>query len=575
MKKRLLSLALALALCLGLTVPALAADTSGLDAGGAKAFYSKLTAYQQAVIYADLRDMNGDKTPELVVVSSPRPDGNGFQYHVVTVDIWQVKNGSAVKTSSVECEAGTFTDMEYVSLSGAIYVHASTNSGRPGFHGVTDTYISADSWEYLGACWYEEPASMDTDAIADEINSTDFFRAVSGVQQKEITREEYKERIQKYRGATVGEYMFGCGGQSWYNDDKLVNGHDATYQDVLKQLAFQASQGSTTTPAPGTFGPYSIYVDGWAKYFIDFESAKVERKTVKVRTVGMGGELRDYENVDAILIKVAPLSRVSTRLIDDPDGLYADFAEYAGCDGAYGWSADVDGSDKFTVYARGSAEFWLYSGAIERSITGKDECIDLDWTMDSAGNYVQAFVLLESGTGTTAPSEPTAPSFTDVPAGEYYAAPVSWAISKGITNGTSTTTFSPDDKCTEAQILTFLWRASGKPAPSGQRPAWVDAAYQDAVLWASNKGMIDLAGFNPGKPCTRANAVKFIWQAQGSPSPSAASTFTDVAKGADYAAAVSWAVEENVTKGTSTTTFSPGDTCTRGQIVTFLHRAMG
>jgi len=111
MKKRLLSLALALSLCMGLCVPALAADVSGLDAKGAKAYYDKLFAYKDVVIYADLKDMNGDKSPELVVVSSPAPDDEDSLYYSVTLDIWQVKSEAAAKTSSVECEAATAGDM--------------------------------------------------------------------------------------------------------------------------------------------------------------------------------------------------------------------------------------------------------------------------------------------------------------------------------------------------------------------------------------------------------------------------------------------------------------------------------
>lgn len=564
MKKRLLSLALALALCLGLTVPALAADASGLDAKTASAYLQVLKAQvdkygvqngadKTGISYAGLQDMDGDGVSELVIISLIETGIFGD----VDFGIWKMRNGNAVRTVDEELNYGALFEMKNLTVA---FAHKG---------GQTRLFYQWDN-EFLGS-------SIDGERMYYRNRSYVFFTADGTADIQEFSdgadgnhRYEFANYDRSWQVDTTPLLSFD--GTQWTYSSKSVS----ELQAALTAKANEApSKPTTTTPAPGTFGPYSIYVDGWAKYFIDFESAKVERKTVKVRTVGMDGELGDYENVDAILIKVAPLSRVSTRLIDDPDGAYADFARYAGCDGAYGWSADVDGSDKFTVYARGSAEFWLYSGAIERSITGKDECIDLDWTMDSAGNYVQAFVLLESGTGTTAPSEPTAPSFTDVPAGEYYAAPVSWAISKGITNGTSVTTFSPGENCTEAQILTFLWRASGKPAPSGQRPAWVDAAYQDAVLWASNKGMIDLAGFNPGKPCTRASAVKFIWQAQGSPSPSAASAFTDVDKGAGYAAAVSWAVEKNVTKGTSTTTFSPNDTCTRGQIVTFLHRAMG
>ena len=160
-----------------------------------------------------------------------------------------------------------------------------------------------------------------------------------------------------------------------------------------------------------------------------------------------------------------------------------------------------------------------------------------------------------------------APSFADVPAGEWYAAPVAWAVEKNITNGTSTTKFSPGQDCTHAQILTFLYRAD-----RGQGKA--EAADMDkAVAWARQKGMIG-ASFDGSKPCTRAEAVNYIWQAFNRPSAKA-SNFTDVPANAVYAKAVSWAVEKGVTKGTNTaqTQFSPDTVCNRGTIVTFLQRA--
>lgn len=165
------------------------------------------------------------------------------------------------------------------------------------------------------------------------------------------------------------------------------------------------------------------------------------------------------------------------------------------------------------------------------------------------------------------PYKPTSPDFNDVPAGEWYAAAVSWAVARDITNGTGGGKFSPGQNCTHAQILTFLYRASrGEGAATA-------ADMDKAVQWARGKGMIG-GGFNGGKACTRAEAVSYIWQALGK-EPAPASSFTDVPTGADYAAAVSWAVANGVTNGTNAegTTFSPGEICTRGHIVTFLHRA--
>jgi len=179
------------------------------------------------------------------------------------------------------------------------------------------------------------------------------------------------------------------------------------------------------------------------------------------------------------------------------------------------------------------------------------------------------------------PDEPAAPVFADVAPGDYFADAVFWAIDRGITNGTSDTTFSPKELCTKAHILTFLWRAYGKPDDaSALANPFADVKENDyfygPALWAYSLEMTDGHGsaLEPGSPCTRASTVMFMWQAAGRPEVSTEINFTDVPADAEYAQAVAWAVENGVTNGTSDTTFSPDDTCTRGQIVTFLYRAM-
>ena len=166
--------------------------------------------------------------------------------------------------------------------------------------------------------------------------------------------------------------------------------------------------------------------------------------------------------------------------------------------------------------------------------------------------------------------------FTDVAATAYYYEPVLWAVEEGITTGRSATTFAPNDTCTEANILTFLWRAYGEPAPKAAENPFGAAVntgsyYYNAALWAYEQGMIDET-FDPNTACTRAQAVYFMWVAAGSPDDAAASSFTDVAADASYADAVNWAVAQGVTTGRTASTFAPDDTCTRGNIVTFLHR---
>ena len=168
--------------------------------------------------------------------------------------------------------------------------------------------------------------------------------------------------------------------------------------------------------------------------------------------------------------------------------------------------------------------------------------------------------------------------FTDVSKDAYYYDAVLWAVENGITSGTSSTTFSPNDPCTRAQIVTFLWRAAGSPTVNASNP-FTDVAkgeyYYDAVLWAVANGITSGTSsttFSPNDTCTRAQAVTFLYRAKNSPTVSGANSFTDLTSGAYYINAVQWAVNTGVTSGTSGTTFSPDQTCTRAQIVTFLYR---
>ena len=166
------------------------------------------------------------------------------------------------------------------------------------------------------------------------------------------------------------------------------------------------------------------------------------------------------------------------------------------------------------------------------------------------------------------------PAFTDVPADAYFATPVVWAVEQGITNGTTATAFSPNSTCTTAQILTFLWRANGKHRMEVYNPfsdVKEDAYYYNAALWAYENDMVDGDLFNGGSPCTRAQTVTYLWKLAGCPD-AGESTFTDVPAGSQYSKAVAWAVKEGITNGTTPTTFAPNNTCTRGQIVTFLYR---
>ena len=169
--------------------------------------------------------------------------------------------------------------------------------------------------------------------------------------------------------------------------------------------------------------------------------------------------------------------------------------------------------------------------------------------------------------------------FVDVATGSYYEDAVDWAVENGITKGTDDTHFSPDGICTRAQAVTFLWRTAGSPKPEIRTMPFNDVPvgsyYYDAVLWAVGNGITKGTSdttFSPNMTCTRAQIVAFLWRSEKSPAAGTANPFADVKSTAYYADAVLWAVKENITKGTTSTTFSPDADCTRAQIVTFLWR---
>ena len=170
-------------------------------------------------------------------------------------------------------------------------------------------------------------------------------------------------------------------------------------------------------------------------------------------------------------------------------------------------------------------------------------------------------------------------SFVDVPSGSYYEDAVDWAVANGITTGTDAAHFSPDGICTRAQAVTFLWRAAGRPAPESRTMPFTDVPadsyYYDAVLWAVENGITkgtSSTTFSPDDTCTRTQIVTFLWRSEQSPAAGSSNPFTDVSADAYYADAVLWAVKEAITTGTTRTTFSPDAECTRAQIVTFLWR---
>lgn len=235
--------------------------------------------------------------------------------------------------------------------------------------------------------------------------------------------------------------------------------------------------------------------------------------------------------------------------------------EPANAEGSLTWTsskpavAAVDQSGKVTAKGEGTATITVTCG-----------------TKSAACTVTVSKPLVPELPGTT---------FTDVPAGAYYEEAVGWAVEKGITKGTSDSTFTPDGVCTRAQAVTFLWRAAGSPAAKASSLPFADVKagsyYDDAVRWAVENGVTvgtSATTFSPNATCSRAQIVTFLWRAQKSPAAGSANPFDDVANNAYYADAVQWAVQKDITKGTGATAFSPDANCIRAQIVTFLYRSM-
>ena len=209
-------------------------------------------------------------------------------------------------------------------------------------------------------------------------------------------------------------------------------------------------------------------------------------------------------------------------------------------------------------------------------VTGNVTIKDNKFTMP-VGNVEVKAIFEKNAT----PPAPTVNPFVDVPAGSFYYDAVLWAVEKGVTTGTSATTFEPDGSCTRAQAVTFLWRVAGCPAPKSAAMPFTDVKagsfYYDAVLWAVENGITKGTSettFEPEADCTRAQIVTLIWRAQKSPAAVTDNPFNDVKAGSFYETAVLWAVKAGVTKGTSAVTFEPEGICTRAQIVTLIWRCM-
>ena len=247
----------------------------------------------------------------------------------------------------------------------------------------------------------------------------------------------------------------------------------------------------------------------------------------------------------------------------------------------YEWTGDYSAITARRVCKRNGNHAEVEAGVIVKTV--REATYDSEGEIVYTATFRNAAFAEQSKTvktpRLTRPSTAGNP-FTDVKAGAYYYDAVLWAAANNVTAGTSATAFSPEVGCTRAQVVTFLWRAAGQPKPTAGSNPFGDVKngtyYYEAVLWAVEKGITagtSTTTFSPDDTCTRAQIVTFLWRYEGQPAPTTANNpFADVKESAYFAKAVLWAAESGVTSGTSATTFSPKDTCTRAQVVTFLYR---
>lgn len=274
----------------------------------------------------------------------------------------------------------------------------------------------------------------------------------------------------------------------------------------------------------------------------------------------------------------------------------ADVSKRPGFEEPYTSAADLRPADILAWQHPGHAAVVLETHPERRTVTiveggyggtvhwGREVSFD---ALDRSLAYIirlHSSLLPDFDAGQEPPAKQTQPgTFEDVSESSWYSRSVQWAVQHGITTGTGKNRFSPDAPCTRKQAMTFLWRACGAPDTAETATCFADvepsAYYSRAVAWGLSKSITCGTGpnaFGGDAACTRAQIVTFLWRMAGSPAPAdGGNTFTDVPASAYYASPVQWAVEYGITCGKDAAHFCPDDICTRAEIVCFLHKALG
>lgn len=380
----------------------------------------------------------------------------------------------------------------------------------------------------------------------------------------------------------------------WSSMGSVIAPTSSDYSDHTK-ISFPMGQEFKIVNASGQYLAYDgtalegnipIYGIDTADYD-DGSRFVIETSNTDTLTVSDTGEVIDVEAYGGADYMSVKGTAIDSAVLDMDSGISLSGDDYQF--ETYISTAQVaDGENGLiSLSAKAASDVNLTSVGTSVVVTSDEEITNV-----STGSYIGAdsstkqyidtgaMFTIEQDAGIENAVEITGLPFTDVSAGAYYYEAVQWAVEQGVTSGTSATTFSPDATCTRAQVVTFLWRAAGSPKPSSTHHPFTDiqtgAYYYDAVLWAVENGITNgtsVTTFSPNRGCTRGQVVAFIHRFENSPKPeNNIAPFGDIEAGDYYYDAVLWAVENGITNGTSSTTFSPDTTCTRAQIVTFLYR---
>jgi hypothetical protein len=575
--RRLLALVLALVMLAALCVPALAAEAFDYD--GDEVTFIKADGSAFGMFAAQEGTTCALEGDEVVIHYVPK---NTTVYNGIH---WGAIDDSELTKDVAFNEDGTF-DLTLPKESCGKALPVAPIKAADGATTKDQYYLAVPAEDKIAGAG-EEPAAGE--AVELEItNNLNMFKAVSA---SLVTDGENGEFIVFALSGSGYKYVFkGTYEQAVENGDAIDN-WIAAAENAAGKLEFRVPVAPDETVVPVVAisnSKYESYLAGENNLERAFYPRQLtldrEAKTLVTDDYKASAELAVTNNVKMFKVAGATLDTAGGP---NSNGYKITLTLTMGSDsfdGAYvGRASEIaEGTETIAVAERVFAlpVRWMAEAGKPESIVDKlaEPFVVSFHSVKNDAWYERLFTVSEKDGTLLIDEVPAESPFTDVPDGQYYTEAVAWAVEKEVTNGATATEFKPDDPCTRGQVVTFLWRAAGKPAAEGTNP-FTDVAegafYYDAVLWAVEKGIttgVSDTEFKPDAPCTRDQVVTFMWRAFDKPASEATNSFTDVVEGAFYYDAVLWAVEKGVTTGVSETEFAPDAPCTRGQVVTFLWR---